>query len=68
MLVQLDADARWALDASLIPTGNTESLTGKYDLRKPRPLGADTYDDAFRMAPVSPVMSRRRARGSSIRR
>src|ERR1700689_755845 len=54
MLVQLDADAQWALDASLIPTGNTESLTGKYDLRKPRPLGADTYDDAFRMAPASP--------------
>jgi len=53
MLVQLDAEARWALDASLIPTGNTESLTGKYDLREPRPLGADTYDDAFRMAPAS---------------
>jgi aldose 1-epimerase len=54
MLVQLDADARWALDASLIPTGNTEPLTGKYDLRQPRPLGSDTYDDAFRMAPHSP--------------
>jgi aldose 1-epimerase len=53
MLVQLDAEARWALDASLIPTGNTESLTGKFDLRKPRQLGADNYDDAFRMAPAS---------------
>jgi len=28
-------------------------LAGKYDLRAPRPLGADTYDDAFRMAPLA---------------
>jgi len=53
MMIQLDADARWQLDASLIPTGNLEPLAGKYDLRAPRPLGADTYDDAFRMAPIS---------------
>jgi len=53
MMVQLDADLRWQLDASLIPTGTLEPLAGKYDLRAPRPLGADTYDDAFRMAPTS---------------
>ena len=52
MLIQLDADARWPLDARLIPTGATEPLAGKYDLRAPRPLGADTYDDVFRMAPI----------------
>ncbi len=53
MMIQLDADARWQLDASLIPTGAVEPLAGKYDLRAPHPLGADTYDDAFRMAPIS---------------
>jgi aldose 1-epimerase len=52
MLVQLDADARWPLDARLIPTGVAEPLQGKYDLRAPRRLGQDTYDDAFRMAPA----------------
>jgi len=53
MMIQLDADARWALDARLIPTGNTEPLAGKYDLHAPRLLGNDTYDDVFRMAPIS---------------
>ncbi len=53
MLIQLDANARWPLDARLIPTGDAEPLAGKYDLRAPRPLGADTYDDAFRMAPIA---------------
>ncbi len=53
MLIQLDADARWTLDARLIPTGATELLAGKYDLRAPRTIGADTYDDVFRMAPIS---------------
>ena len=53
MLIQLDADARWPLDAQLIPTGDTEPLAGKYDLRAARRLGAETYDDAFRMAPIS---------------
>jgi aldose 1-epimerase len=50
MLVQLDADARWPLDANFIPTGVTESLAGKYDLRAPRLLDSLTYDDAFRMS------------------
>jgi aldose 1-epimerase len=53
MLIQLDANARWPLDASLIPTGAVEPLAGKYDLRTPRALGADTYDDVFRMTPIS---------------
>ncbi len=53
MLIQLDADARWPLDARLIPTGATEPLAGKYDLRAPRPIGTDTYDDVFRMATIS---------------
>ncbi len=52
MLVQLDADALWALDTRFIPTGVAEPLSAKFDLRAPRPLGGDTYDDAFRMAPV----------------
>ena len=53
MLVQLDANARWPLDARFVPTGASAPLDGKYDLRAPRPLGADTYDDAFRMAAIS---------------
>jgi aldose 1-epimerase len=53
MLIQLDADARWPLDANLIPTGEVQPLSGKYDLRAARAIGADTYDDAFRMAPIS---------------
>jgi aldose 1-epimerase len=52
MMIQLDADARWPLDANMIPTGDTEPLAGKYDLRAPRLL-TDTYDDAFRMAAIS---------------
>jgi aldose 1-epimerase len=53
MMVQLDANARWPLDARLIPTGEVEPLAGKYDLRTPRALGNESYDDAFRMAPSS---------------
>ena len=72
MLIQLDANARWPLDARLIPTAAAEPLAGKYDLRAPRPLGADTYDDAFRMAPIAERTVNndglRRARGLSIRR
>lgn len=51
MLLQLDANARWALDTRQIPTGDAEPLADKYDLRKLRALAADTYDDVFRMAP-----------------
>jgi len=62
MLIELDANARWPLDARLIPTGDAERLAGKYDLRAPRPLGADTYDDAFRMVPLAGRTSAPRAR------
>ena len=31
MMIQLDA--RWPLDANLIPTGNLEPLAGKFELR-----------------------------------
>jgi aldose 1-epimerase len=50
MQIQLDAEARWLLDAALIPTGAAEPLAGKYDLQAPRALGNETYDDAFRMS------------------
>jgi aldose 1-epimerase len=63
MLIQLDADARWPLDAHMVPTGATEPLTGKFDLRAQRAIGADTYDDAFHMAAISKDdTSRARAR------
>jgi galactose mutarotase-like enzyme len=51
--VQLDADARWPLDSSMIPSGPPVPLTGKYDLCVPRPLRAETFDDAFRMRPAT---------------
>jgi len=51
--MQLDADARWPLDASMIPSGPPVPLAGKYDLRVPHPLGAETFDDAFRMRPAA---------------
>ena len=52
MLIQLDADARWPLDARLIPTGAAQRVSGKFDLRRPRALGGETYDDALRMTPA----------------
>jgi aldose 1-epimerase len=51
--LQLDANARWPLDASMIPSGPPIPLTGKYDLRVARPLDAETFDDAFRMSPTA---------------
>jgi aldose 1-epimerase len=59
LMLQLDAGARWPLDASLIPTGAAIPLAGKFDLRAPRPLGAETYDDAFRMAPPADAFASR---------
>ncbi len=53
LMLQLDADARWPLDSRLIPTGAAIPLADKFDLRAPRLLAAETYDDAFRMAPSS---------------
>ena len=53
MEIQLGAEARWLLDANMIPTGATEPLAGKFDLRAPRAIGVDTYDDVFHMAAIS---------------
>ncbi|HYL59288.1 MAG TPA: hypothetical protein VEU51_10480, partial [Candidatus Acidoferrales bacterium] len=53
LMMQLDADTRWPLDSRFIPTGAAIPLAGKFDLRAPRQLAAETYDDAFRMAPSS---------------
>ena len=36
MMIQLDADARWPLDAQFIPTGDTEPLAVLSNLRAPR--------------------------------
>jgi len=55
--LELCADSRWPLDSRLIPSGPPQALSGSFDLRRARPLGADTYDDAFQMqkstAPVN---------------
>ena len=59
LLLQLDAGTRWPLDASLIPTGAAIPLAGKFDLRAPRPLDAETYDHAFRMAPPADAFASR---------
>ena len=59
--LQLDANARWPLDASMIPSGQPVPLADKYDLRIPRPLDAETFDDAFQMSPA-PNPSAPRAR------
>jgi aldose 1-epimerase len=48
-MLEIDAEARWPLDSRLLPTGPAEPLAGKYDLRSPRVLGSQTYDDVFRM-------------------
>ena len=53
LTLQLDAASRWPLDARLIPSGAPVALDGKYDLRIARALGAETYDDAFRMKPAA---------------
>ncbi|HYB89592.1 MAG TPA: aldose 1-epimerase [Candidatus Binataceae bacterium] len=45
------AVSRWPLDESLIPVRAPEALAGKYDLRAPRTLGDESYDDAFRLGP-----------------
>jgi aldose 1-epimerase len=67
MEIQLDADARWPLDASMIPTGVAEPLAGKYDLRAPRAIGGETYDDAFRMAPAASNKLRARLIDPSVK-
>jgi aldose 1-epimerase len=48
--VQLPCSLRRILDEHLIPTGKDEPVSGKYDLRSPRELGNESYDDAFHQA------------------
>ena len=43
------ATRRWPLDAGLIPCGLPEPVAGRFDLRAPRALGAESYDDVFRL-------------------
>jgi len=44
--------AQWPLDDKMIPTGSPVALRGKNDLRQPRKLGVESYDDAFRLDPA----------------
>ena len=48
--VQLPCSLRRILDQQLIPTGKDEPVSGKYDLRSPRELGNESYDDVFHQA------------------
>jgi aldose 1-epimerase len=41
--------SRWALDDRMIPTGMESSVAAKWDLRLERALGAEAYDDVFRL-------------------
>lgn len=50
MQVQGEVDGHWQTDERLLPTGKLEALSGRMDLRAPVTLGADTYDDPFRLA------------------
>jgi len=51
MSLKLAADSHWPLSEKLIPTAAPDPVKDKFDLRSPRVLGNETYDDAFRMAP-----------------
>lgn len=51
MRVEVGADQRWLLDARLLPSGAREPVSGKFDVRSPRALGSETYDDAYQVAP-----------------
>ena len=50
MQIQLPCAQRRMLDEHLIPTGQDEPVSGKYDLRSPRQLGNESYDDVFHEA------------------
>jgi aldose 1-epimerase len=45
------AVAQWPLDEKMIPTGAPVPLVGRCDLREPRRLAAESYDDAFVLEP-----------------
>ncbi|MGO9453432.1 MAG: aldose 1-epimerase [Candidatus Binataceae bacterium] len=44
--------SQWPLDDRMIPTGPPVALAGKCDLRTPRKLGTESYDDAFHLDPA----------------
>jgi aldose 1-epimerase len=44
--------SRWVLDDKMIPTGTAVAPEGKWNLREPRALAAETYDDVFRLDPA----------------
>ncbi len=51
LTLQVPAAERWPLDLTLIPSGPPQPVAGKFDLRAPRALGSETYDDVFKLAP-----------------
>jgi aldose 1-epimerase len=52
MTIELGAAAgRWPLDDRMLPAGAPVALADKFDLRAPRAIGDNTYDDAFRLDP-----------------
>jgi aldose 1-epimerase len=48
--IQGQVDGHWQTDERLLPTGKLETLSGRLNLREPVTLGADTYDDPFRLS------------------
>jgi len=47
--LEVSASLRWPLDARLIPVGAPEPVAGRLNLRAERPLGSESYDDAFQL-------------------
>jgi aldose 1-epimerase len=47
VMLRVDADRRWKVDAGLIPTGECEPVAGDFDLRRPVALDGKSYDDVF---------------------
>ncbi len=47
VMLKVDADSRWGLDAGLIPTGQRDPVAGDFDLRCPVALDGKSYDDVF---------------------
>jgi aldose 1-epimerase len=48
MRIRLESSRRRILDERLIPTGQDEPVSGKYDLRSGLELNGESYDEAFR--------------------